>query len=73
MDQIARYQSILEDQYYNPNNIDNYKLGINKLNDEDLKVVMHKSIFPDITKKSILKKNPNFNFIKKLFLLLFEP
>jgi predicted ATP-grasp superfamily ATP-dependent carboligase len=38
----------------------------NKLNDEDLKVVMHKSIFPDITKKSILKKNPNFNFIKDL-------
>ena len=70
MDQIARYQSILEDQYYNPNNIDNYKLGINKLNDEDYEIIIGRNI--DIYKTTIDKTTKLNGILKEYRSILYK-
>ena len=70
MDQIARYQSILEDQYYNPNNIDNYKLGINKLNDEEYEIIIGRNI--DIYKTRIDKTTKLNGILKEYRSILYK-
>ncbi|MBA43104.1 MAG: hypothetical protein CMF62_03730 [Magnetococcales bacterium] len=74
MEQIAKYQSILEDTYYDSLNIDNYKLALKELDDEKYEIIIGRNI--DIYKimidettplNGILKEYPSilYKFLKK--------
>ena len=53
MEQISKYQAILEDQYYDFGNINNYKLAINKIDEEEYEIIIGRNI--DIYKITIDK------------------